>query len=185
MIRIAARLIPLAGAALALAACTPSYSPDTYAAAAVQQASKVEAGVIVGVRKVGVQAAGTTGAIAGAAAGGIAGSQAPVGSALTTLGGTLVGGLIGTGVERATGDTTAFEYIVRKPNNEMISVTQKDATALEVGQKVLVIAGSQARIVPDYTVAPPKPEAPAIPAAVTAEPIAPPRPPQAAFTPIQ
>jgi outer membrane lipoprotein SlyB len=33
-----------------------------------------------------------------------------------------------------------------------VSVTQKDATPLPIGQKVLVIAGKQARIVPDYTV---------------------------------
>jgi outer membrane lipoprotein SlyB len=50
---------------------------------------------------------------------------------------------------------------------------------------VLVIAGNQARVVPDYTVDPPKPEAPAIPAPVSAEPIAPPPPPAPAFTPIQ
>jgi outer membrane lipoprotein SlyB len=33
-------------------------------------------------------------------------------------------------------------------------VTQKDKTPLALGQKVLVIAGNQARVVPDYTVAP-------------------------------
>ena len=140
-------------AALA-AGCTPSYSPDTYASPAVQQASKVEQGVVAGVRKVAVAASGATGAVTGAAAGGIAGSQAPVGglSAFTALGGSLVGGLFGTGVERAAGDTTAYEYVVRKTSNgELLSVTQKDAAPLALGQKVLVIAGSQARIVPDYT----------------------------------
>ena len=137
-----------------LAGCTPSYSPDTYASTAVQQASKVEQGVVAGVRKVAVTASGATGAVTGAAAGGIAGSQAPVGglSAFTALGGSLVGGLIGTGVERAAGDTTAYEYVVRKTSNgELLSVTQKDEVPLALGQKVLVIAGSQARIVPDYT----------------------------------
>ncbi len=33
-----------------------------------------------------------------------------------------------------------------------MSVTQKDAEPLAIGQKVLVIAGNQARVVPDYTV---------------------------------
>jgi len=176
---------------LLLAGCAPSYSPDTYSSGAVQQASKVEQGVIVGVRKVGVQASGSTGAVTGAAAGGIVGSQTPVagvGGALTTLGGTLVGGLVGIGIERATGDTTAFEYIVRKDNGELLSVTQKDETALALGQKVLLIAGAQARIVPDYTlpVKPPevpkppeapKPETSAVPVPVTSEPIPPPAPP--------
>ena len=107
----------------------PSYSPDTYASSAVQQANKVEQGVVVGVRKVAVDASGATGAVTGAAAGGIAGSQAPggtVSTALGALGGSLVGGLIGSGVERAAGDTFAYEYVVRKPNNELISVTQRD-----------------------------------------------------------
>ena len=142
------------GAALALAACSPSYSPDTYASSSVQQASRVEQGTVVGVRKVAVQASGTTGAVTGGAAGGIAGSQAPVGTAFTTLGGTLVGGLIGSGIERAAGDTMAYEYIVRKPNGELVSVTQTDTVPLALGQRVLVIAGTQARIVADYTMPP-------------------------------
>ena len=141
---------------LAVAGCRPDYSPDVYSGSAVQQAAKVEQGVVVGVRTVGVAAQGATGAVAGAAAGGAIGSQVPanggVAAALGAVGGSLIGGLIGTTAERAGGDTTAFEYIVRKTNGELLSVTQKDATALAVGTHVLVIAGNQARIVPDYTV---------------------------------
>lgn len=139
-----------------LAGCGPNYSPDTYASNAVQQANKVEQGVVVGVRNVGVSAAGTVGTVTGAAAGGIAGSQAvpsPI-SAFTALGGSLVGGIAGSAVEHTTADTTAFEYIVRKANGDLVSVTQKDRTPLVLGQKVLVIAGNQARVVPDYTVPP-------------------------------
>jgi outer membrane lipoprotein SlyB len=137
----------------ALSGCGPSYSPDTYSANAVQQANKVEQGVVVGVRNVGVSAAGTVGTITGAAAGGIAGSQVASGpiSAFSALGGSLVGGLAGSAVEHTTADTTAFEYIVRKANNDLVSVTQKDKMPLALGQKVLVIAGNQARVVPDYT----------------------------------
>ena len=155
---------------IALAGCTPDYSPNTYASTAVQQASKVDQGLVVGVRQVGVSAAGTTGAVTGAAAGGIAGAQTPgsVGSAFGALGGAVVGGLVGQGIEKATGDTTAFEYIVRKPNGELLSVTQRDAAPMRIGQHVLLIAGSQARIVPDYTVAveqPPEPMKDTVPAA--------------------
>jgi outer membrane lipoprotein SlyB len=63
----------------------------------------------------------------------------------------LVGAMAGSTVEHMSGDTKAFEYIVRKPGGDLISVTQKDVTPLALGQKVLVIAGTQARIVPDYT----------------------------------
>ena len=149
--------------------CSPSYSPDTYSSGAVQQAAKVEQGVIAGIRKVAVSPDGTLGGTAGAAAGGIGGAQAPGGgvrTALTALGGSVVGGLVGSGIERATGETPAFEYVVRKGNGEMVSVTQRDPAPLALGQRVLVIAGAQARVVADYTVPgtpavePPAPAAP-------------------------
>lgn len=151
------RLLISVTAVAALTGCGPNYSPDTYSASAVQQANKVEQGVVVGVRNVGVTASGAIGTVSGAAAGGIAGSQvapSPI-SAFTALGGSLVGGIAGSAVEHSTADTTAFEYIVRKGNGDLVSVTQKDKTPLALGQKVLVIAGNQARVVPDYTVPPP------------------------------
>lgn len=150
------RVLISALALAGVAGCGPSYSPDTYASNAAQQANKVEQGVVVGVRNVAVSASGTVGTVTGAAAGGIAGSQAMGGpvSAFTALGGSLVGGITGSAVEHATADTVAFEYIVRKPNGDLVSVTQKDKTPLALGQKVLVIAGVQARVVPDYTVPP-------------------------------
>jgi outer membrane lipoprotein SlyB len=144
-----------------MSGCGPSYSPDTYASNAAQQANKVEQGIVVGVRNVAVSAAGTVGTVTGAAAGGIAGSQVGVGpvSAFTSLGGALVGGIGGSAAEHVTADTVAFEYIVRKPNGDLVSVTQRDKTPLALGQKVLVIGGTQARVVADYTVPPLSPPA--------------------------
>jgi outer membrane lipoprotein SlyB len=165
--------------ALSLAGCGPDYSPNTYSTAAVQQANKVDKGIVIGVRQIDVSSSGVIGAGAGAAAGGLMGSNTPggLGSAIGTIGGGLVGGIIGSSVEHVTVDTSAFEYIVRKPNGDLISVTQKDAVALALGQHVLVIAGNQARIVPDYTVVPdtaptppPPPVASAAPAATATEP---------------
>jgi outer membrane lipoprotein SlyB len=63
------------GAALAIAGCGPNYSPDTYAEKAVQQANKVDQGVVAGVRQVDISAATTLGTATGAAAGGLVGSQ--------------------------------------------------------------------------------------------------------------
>jgi outer membrane lipoprotein SlyB len=143
-----------------LAGCGPDYSPNTYSTAAVQQANKVERGVVVGVRPVAVTAKGTVGAVTGAATGGVMGSQTPggFGSAMGAIGGTLVGGLVGTTVEQATADTAAFEYIVQKPGGELVSVTQRDEAAIAIGTRVLVIAGNQARIVADYTTPPEPPK---------------------------
>ena len=170
-----------------LFACSGNYSPDTYSTAAVQQAAKVDQGIVVGVREVVVTPSGTVGAVTGGAAGGIAGAQTPAGSvgqAFGALGGTVIGGLVGAGVEQASGKTRAFEYVVRKTAGELVSVTQTDAASMPIGQKVLVIAGPQARIVPDYTVEPPKPPAPEPPLTapppppVTAEPLPAPSRPQ-------
>jgi outer membrane lipoprotein SlyB len=154
LIRLFAALTMLAPLGLMLAGCGPSYSPDTYATNAAQQANKVESGVVAGVRKVQISASGTVGGVAGAAAGGVAGAQLGTGptSTFAAIGGSLLGGIAGVTTEHMIGDTNGFEYIVRKANGEMISVAQKDEKPLWVGEKVLVIAGPQARIVPDYTV---------------------------------
>jgi outer membrane lipoprotein SlyB len=136
--------------------CKPDYSPNIYAANAVQQANKVEAGVVVGFRQVAISANGTVGAVTGGAAGGILGSQAGgsgISTALAAVGGATVGSLVGTTVEHASGDTTGWEYIVRKPNGDLLSVTQREPQPLPIGQKVLLITGNQARVIPDYSVA--------------------------------
>lgn len=149
-----------------LAGCTPNYSPNTYAAGAVQQANKVEPAVVIGFRQVEISANGTVGAVTGGAAGGVIGSQSGslgINAALGAVGGTAIGSLIGTSIEHITGDTVGWEYIVRKPDGELLSVAQRETAPIPVGQKVLVITGSQARIVPDYSVPadPPRPAAPA------------------------
>ncbi len=150
------RLFVVSSVLAALCGCGPSYSPNTYSVTAVQQANTVAQGVVIGRRSVNVSAAGTVGTLTGAAVGGIAGSQAVSGpvSAFTALGGSLVGGIAGSAIEHTTADTTAFEYIIRKAGGDLVSVTQKDKTPLALGQKVLVIAGNQARVVPDYTLPP-------------------------------
>jgi outer membrane lipoprotein SlyB len=170
----------------ALAGCGPSYSPDTYASNAVQQAAKVQQGVVVGVREVNVSADTTVGSVTGAAAGGIAGSQVGSGvtSAFSALGGTLLGGIAGNAAAHAAGDAKAYEYIVRETKGDLVSVTQQDKEPLTLGTHVLLIDGKQARIVPDYTVpvetakkdpaaAPPPVPVPAAPAPAAAPPVPP------------
>ncbi|KAA0683011.1 hypothetical protein DS843_06305 [Roseomonas genomospecies 6] len=156
--------LPAAVIAGILAGCTPNYSPNTYAASATQQANKVERAVVIGFRQVKISTNGTVGAVTGGAAGGVLGSQSGVfgiNSALGAVGGTTIGSLLGTSIEHVTGDTTGWEYIVRKPDGDLLSVTQKDEKPIDIGQKVLVIAGSQARIVADYSVDPEPAPAPA------------------------
>jgi outer membrane lipoprotein SlyB len=152
--RLAAVLTPLM--LLLVAGCAPDYSPNTYSSNAVQLANKVEPGVIIGFREVEISASGTVGAVTGGAAGGILGSQVGTfgyNAALGSVAGGAVGGLIGSTIVRVASDTTGWEYIVRKPNGDLLSVTQREPQPIPVGQAVLVITGPQARIVPDYAAA--------------------------------
>jgi outer membrane lipoprotein SlyB len=142
--------------AIALAGCGPDYSPNTYNGSAMQQANKVDTGIVVGYREVKISADGSVGAVTGGAAGGILGAEAnspTVPTALLALGGTMVGSVVGATVQHASGDTTGWEYIVREPKGDLVSVTQRQPTPIPIGQKVLVIEGKQARIVPDYATA--------------------------------
>jgi len=137
-----------------LGGCTPDYSPNTYASNAAQQANKVNQGVIVGVRAVQISADTTLATATGGAAGGIVGSGfgEGAGSAVGAVAGTVAGGVVGNVVGHAAGDTNGFEYIVKKSNGDLLSVTQKDPQPLGIGAHVLLIEGPQARIIPDYTV---------------------------------
>lgn len=141
-----------------LAGCASNYSPNTYASNAVQLANKVETAIVVGFREVHISAAGTIGAVTGGAAGGVLGAQY-ADSALIAVGGSAVGALVGSALDHAAGDTMGWEYIVRKTNGDMLSVTQRETTPLPLGQKVLVIMGPQARVVADYSVIPETPPA--------------------------
>jgi outer membrane lipoprotein SlyB len=165
----------LLAVACAVVGCTPDYSPNVYSPVAMQQASKVARGVVIGFRQVQVAADGTVGAVTGGAAGGILGAQTgneSVTRGLGAVGGALAGGIIGTAVEHTVGNSIAWEYIVRETNGDLVSVTQWQPKPLPVGQDVLVITGKQARIIPDYAAsAAPKAKADAAsakPAAATA-----------------
>lgn len=157
------KLVPLASVcAFFLGACAPHFSPNTYASNAVQLANKVEAGTIVGFREVKISASGNVGAVSGGAVGGVLGAEYAK-SALVAVGGTTVGGILGNALEHAARDTTGWEYIVRKDNGDMLSVTQREAAPLSLAQRVLVIMGPQARVVPDYSI-PQEPRIAAAPA---------------------
>ena len=94
-------------------------------------------GTIIGFREVNISANGSIGAVAGGAVGGVLGAEY-ANSALVAVGGTTVGGMLGNALEHAARDTTGWEYIIRKENSEMLSVTQREATPLALAQRVLV-----------------------------------------------
>lgn len=143
-------------APLLLLGCGSRFSADEYATRAVQQANPVQRGIVAGFRRVAIAADGTAGAATGAAAGGVVGGAAGgnrITGALGAVGGALVGGLVGTAAERATANTDGIEYIIairRDGKDELVSITQRDAQPIPINTRVLVISGTQARVVPDY-----------------------------------
>lgn len=132
-----------------MSGCASSYSPNTYSSNAVQLANVVDAGIVAGYREVKISANGNIGAVTGGAAGGLLGAQ--YAGALAAVGATAVGLMAGSAIDHAAGDTTGWEYIIRKHDGNMVSVTQREKTPLALGQKVLVIMGPQARVVADYS----------------------------------
>jgi outer membrane lipoprotein SlyB len=159
MLRILRCLPPLCFVAVVVGGCASNYSPNTYRSTAVQLANKVETGQVVGYREIAISTNGTVGAVTGGAAGGVLGAQY-ADSALIAVGTSAVGLVVGNAIDHAVGDTTGWEYIVRKANGEMLSVTQREKKPLELGQRVLVILGPQARVVPDYSSIPEPPLTP-------------------------
>src|SRR5690348_9646340 len=127
--RMIARAMLVGLCAVTLAGCAGRYSPNTYSSNAVQLASRVEAGTVIGFREVGISASGNIFTVAGGATGGVLGAEY-ANSALVAVGATTVGGLLGNAIDHAAGDTTGWEYIVRKPSGDMLSVTQREKNPL-------------------------------------------------------
>lgn len=87
----------------------------------MRQSNAVQQGVVIGVRRVA--------------------AKAPAMAA--------IGHVMGFLTEHAAVDAAAFEYIVRKPNDDLVSVTQSDSIPLALWQNVRVFGGNRARVVPD------------------------------------
>jgi len=134
-----------------LTACT-KYSPDNYTSSDMQQVSKVDHAVVKSVRQVDVSDPSLgLGTAAGGVGGAVIGAQAGSGkgAALAAVGGAVVGAVAGTVIEQKLSETTAFEYLLQKPNGEEVSLAQKQPTPFPVGTHVRIIYGVHARIVLD------------------------------------
>ncbi|NUB05627.1 hypothetical protein FW320_05470 [Azospirillum sp. Vi22] len=141
------------GAFVALSACAPDISPSSYAVGSVGQVNRTVRGVVISARPVAIGGTQSgVGAGAGAVAGGAAGSA--IGSGVRAniagaVGGALVGGIIGAMAENAVTRQSGTEYVVQTENSALLTVVQGGGQELSVNQKVLVIYGSQSRIIAD------------------------------------
>lgn len=136
----------LLGSALLLSACAnQSASGAVYSYDQAQREQIVRLGTVTSLRPVTIQSdhSSGVGGIAGAAMGGVAGSTigGGRGSVLASIGGALLGGLIGNKVENQVDKTRGVEITVQLDNGETRVVAQADDTPLSVGQRVRVISG--------------------------------------------
>ncbi len=137
-----------------LAACTGNIGADKYETSSVGKINTAAEGVIINVRTVRVATSdGVVGKVAGGVAGGIAGSTigGGTGSALATVGGVVLGGILGDKAQESLSAQDAYEYIVKLNNGNTITLTQGTDVELKVGQKVYVLdanSGHRARIIP-------------------------------------
>ena len=151
------RLCAAAAAVLSLAfvaGCSnQSASSSVYTYGQAQQEQIVRTGTVVSVRSVTIQSDHSSGAgvIAGGALGGVAGSAVGggTGRALATVGGAILGGLLGNTVENQVNKSQGLEITVQLDNGETRVVAQEADVAISSGQRVrLISGGGPTRVVP-------------------------------------
>lgn len=134
--------------------CAPDMSANNYNYANTGAAQATVEGVIVSLRPVHVSGDSTAGTAIGAGGGALAGSLIGGGTRANlagALGGAVVGGLVGRAAGKSLTGQTAIEYIVKTKSGRLLTIVQGTQTSLAVGQRVLVILGNPARIIPATT----------------------------------
>lgn len=137
-------------ALLILSGCS-NYSGRSYSGAEARTAQTVDYGTVVSVQEVSIEEdnAGTLGTLGGGVVGGVLGSLVGHGRGrtLATLGGALAGAGLGYAGTKAATTQTALEITVRLDSGQEISVVQGKDVMFAPGEKVRVLRrGSQARV---------------------------------------
>lgn len=139
--------------ALSAAGCAPVHSGSTYGRSQAGQEQRVTKGTILAMREVKVEGTDTgAGKIGGAVVGGAAGSTLGQGSRANLAGaavGAVLGAVLGTMAENRLTEANAIEFTVREENGTTIAVVQANDQGLREGERVVILRGSQVRIVRD------------------------------------
>lgn len=148
--------VPLLAVGLTVSGCASNLGGGTYSRSSVGNVQHSARGTLVSVRHIQIEGTKSgVGTATGAVLGGAAGSEIGQGDAAKiagVLGGAVLGGLLGSAVERGATQRAGYEYVVREPNGDLITIVQEaDGSAIAAGSPVLVIYGDRARVVPDTT----------------------------------
>lgn len=147
-----ARALMLLGVVCLLGGCMANVSPDTYSVGSVGQVNRTVAGTVVSARSVTIDGTSGAGGVAGGAAGAVAGSSIGGGgraNALGAIGGAVVGSIAGAAVEQHATRQQGMEYVVQTSNGNLMTIVQGVVPQFAVGQSVLVLYGSPARVIDD------------------------------------
>lgn len=132
--------------------CTSDINDAYYESGQVGRVNKVIKGIVISARPIYVtDEADGAGSLAGAVIGGVAGSMVG-GSDRANMLGAAVGGTAGAAVgskaERAITKQSATEYVIETDSGKIMSITQGNNENLKIGQRIMVIYGSRARVIP-------------------------------------
>lgn len=142
----------LLAAGLLASGCASNISPTSYSVGSVGQVNRTVAAKVISVRPVQINgntgAGGTVGGALGATAGSSigGGDRAHIAGALA---GAVVGAIAGAAIEQNASKQSGLEYVVQTENNNLMTIVQGHDPAFAVNDKVLVLYGSPARLIPD------------------------------------
>lgn len=142
----------ITAAVFSLCGCETNISPTSYSVGSVGQVNRTISGIIISARPVDINGTNGVGSASGGALGAIAGSNIGSGGragAAGAIGGAIVGAIAGAAIEQSSTKQTGIEYVVQTENSNLMTVVQGSAPAFMINEKVLVLYGSPARIIPD------------------------------------
>lgn len=127
--------------AAALAACAGTPGPNSYTPDEAMSVGQVTGATVLQVRQVVIRPnaqTGSAGSLSGAVIGGVAGSAVGEGrgQALMTIGGVILGSILGRNVENAASTKKALQVILKTDDGRTISVVQPLGVNLRPGELV-------------------------------------------------
>lgn len=136
--------LPLLGAlalAIGLAGCANTPGPTSYTPEEAMAVGQVTKATVLSVQPVTIRPnsqTGSAGSLAGAVIGGVAGSAAGGGRGqiLTTIGGLILGSIVGRNAQNAASTQKAMQVILKTADGRTISIVQPLGVKIKAGEKV-------------------------------------------------